>query len=61
MSRVAPPSKPRRKASSGAGSGRSKAQAGAGKPHFIYVFGAGRADGRADMKQLLGGKGANLA
>ncbi|MBI3021288.1 MAG: pyruvate, phosphate dikinase, partial [Candidatus Omnitrophica bacterium] len=30
-------------------------------PQYIYVFGGGRADGRADMKQLLGGKGANLA
>ena len=28
---------------------------------YIYAFGGGRADGRADMKQLLGGKGANLA
>ncbi len=27
----------------------------------IYSFGGGRADGRADMKELLGGKGANLA
>ena len=27
----------------------------------VYLFGAGRADGRADMKDLLGGKGANLA
>ena len=27
----------------------------------IYWFGAKRADGRADMKALLGGKGANLA
>ena len=27
----------------------------------VYVFGAGRSDGRADMKELLGGKGANLA
>ena len=27
----------------------------------IYFFGQGRADGRADMKDLLGGKGANLA
>ena len=27
----------------------------------IYWFGGGRADGRADMKALLGGKGANLA
>jgi len=27
----------------------------------VYLFGAGRAEGRADMKELLGGKGANLA
>ncbi len=27
----------------------------------VYRFGAGKADGRADMKNLLGGKGANLA
>jgi pyruvate,orthophosphate dikinase len=31
------------------------------KPRFIYTFGNGRADGRAEMKALLGGKGANLA
>ncbi|MCX5685365.1 MAG: hypothetical protein NT049_17040, partial [Planctomycetota bacterium] len=28
---------------------------------YVYFFGAGKADGRADMKELLGGKGANLA
>ncbi|MBT0663373.1 pyruvate, phosphate dikinase [Geobacter pelophilus] len=28
---------------------------------FVYFFGNGEADGRADMKNLLGGKGANLA
>ncbi|GAM08893.1 pyruvate, phosphate dikinase [Geobacter sp. OR-1] len=28
---------------------------------FVYFFGNGKADGRADMKNLLGGKGANLA
>jgi pyruvate,orthophosphate dikinase len=27
----------------------------------VYFFGDGQADGRADMKNLLGGKGANLA
>ena len=27
----------------------------------VYLFGAGKADGDADMKELLGGKGANLA
>ncbi len=28
---------------------------------YVYVFGGGTADGRSDMKNLLGGKGANLA
>ena len=28
---------------------------------YVYFFGAGKAEGRADMKNLLGGKGANLA
>ena len=28
---------------------------------YVYFFGAGKADGRADLKELLGGKGANLA
>ena len=28
---------------------------------WVYSFGGGGADGRADMKNLLGGKGANLA
>src|SRR5262247_2839425 len=27
----------------------------------VYLFGPDRVDGRADMKELLGGKGANLA
>lgn len=30
-------------------------------PRYVYQFGAGEADGRADQKNLLGGKGANLA
>eukprot|EP00439_Symbiodinium_sp_Y106_P007369 s7350_g1.t1 len=28
---------------------------------WVYNFGDGKADGRAEMKNLLGGKGANLA
>ena len=28
---------------------------------FVYFFGGGKAEGRGDMKELLGGKGANLA
>jgi pyruvate,orthophosphate dikinase len=30
-------------------------------PKYVYVWGAGRADGDGSMKPLLGGKGANLA
>jgi pyruvate,orthophosphate dikinase len=33
---------------------------GTGKK-YVYFFGGGRADGKAEMKNLLGGKGANLA
>ncbi|MEO8669341.1 MAG: PEP/pyruvate-binding domain-containing protein, partial [Bauldia sp.] len=29
--------------------------------NWVYGFGDGRAEGRADMRDLLGGKGANLA
>src|SRR5438270_9459796 len=28
---------------------------------FVYSFGGGKAEGKAEMKELLGGKGANLA
>jgi hypothetical protein len=28
---------------------------------YVYFFGEGKAEGRGDMKNLLGGKGANLA
>jgi len=31
------------------------------KVKHVYFFGAGKADGKAEMKKLLGGKGANLA
>ncbi len=30
-------------------------------PKMVYFFGGGRADGKSSMKNLLGGKGANLA
>jgi len=33
----------------------------AGKKKFVYFFGEGKAEGKAAMKELLGGKGANLA
>ena len=29
--------------------------------HWVYIFGGGKADGRAELSELLGGKGANLA
>ncbi len=39
---------------------RVSKQAGA-KGKYVYFFGGGRAEGRGDMKELLGGKGAGLA
>src|SRR3989338_6965863 len=35
-------------------------KSGAGK-RYVYSFGGGKADGNEGMKNLLGGKGANLA
>jgi len=31
------------------------------QPKYVYFFGGKKAEGRAEMKSLLGGKGANLA
>ncbi|MEN3013010.1 MAG: pyruvate, phosphate dikinase [Endomicrobiia bacterium] len=31
------------------------------QPKYVYLFGGGKADGNEKMKELLGGKGANLA
>ena len=31
------------------------------KPKYVYFFGGGESEGKASMKELLGGKGANLA
>ena len=33
----------------------------AAQKKYVYLFGKGISEGRADMKNLLGGKGANLA
>ncbi len=42
--------------------GRRTGSAGSlSRGKYVYFFGAGKADGNADMKNLLGGKGANLA
>src|SRR5919206_2188882 len=40
---------------------RSRAQSGAPKGKWVFAFGGGKAEGRAEMKNLLGGKGAGLA
>jgi len=40
---------------------RKGKSAAANRPKFVYAFGGGRSDGSAAMKDLLGGKGANLA
>ncbi len=37
------------------------AKKASGGKKYVYLFGNGKADGKADMKNLLGGKGANLA
>ncbi|MBN1353066.1 MAG: pyruvate, phosphate dikinase [Candidatus Omnitrophica bacterium] len=39
----------------------NKKKAKAKKSRYVYFFGDGKADGKAVMKNLLGGKGANLA
>ncbi|MBO0753978.1 MAG: pyruvate, phosphate dikinase, partial [Bradyrhizobiaceae bacterium] len=40
---------------------RSTADAPPASAKWVYAFGNGRAEGRSDMRDLLGGKGANLA
>src|SRR5262249_11015914 len=40
---------------------RKQAQARAPKGKWVFAFGGGKAEGRAEMKNLLGGKGAGLA
>src|SRR5688500_10063415 len=39
----------------------NRAAGGGRKVKRVYFFGGGKAEGRGDMKPLLGGKGANLA
>ena len=41
---------------------KSAARSGKGKAvKRVYFFGPGKTEGKADQKELLGGKGANLA
>jgi pyruvate,orthophosphate dikinase len=42
-------------------SASSKKSASSKGPKYVYAWGAGKADGNGGMKNLLGGKGANLA
>ena len=51
-------SRARPKAAAGPSRGKSKAT---GKGKWVYSFGDGRAEGKAAMRDLLGGKGAGLA
>ena len=44
----------------GDGMATTKSTAMVGLKH-VYAFGAGAAEGKGDQKNLLGGKGANLA
>lgn len=41
--------------------GKKASQSGSKSRKYVYFFGNGKAEGNASMKQLLGGKGANLA
>jgi pyruvate, orthophosphate dikinase len=50
-----------RKASTRNAPARSQTQAHAPKGKWVFAFGGGKAEGRAEMKNLLGGKGAGLA
>ena len=47
--------------STAAAKNKSKTSSKSSKTKYVYFFGAGKAEGKAEMKQLLGGKGANLA
>src|SRR6185436_16401611 len=53
--RKSSPAKPRKAKS------RASRKAGPKSGQWVYRFGGGRAEGRADMRALLGGKGAGLA
>src|ERR1051326_7052300 len=54
------PSSPKKSKASKAKSKAQRASAGP-KGQWVYTFGGGKAQGRSGMKDLLGGKGANLA
>jgi len=53
--------KTNKKKSSGKAAPSSKKSASSKGTKYVYTWGAGKADGNGGMKNLLGGKGANLA
>src|SRR5262245_62988160 len=59
------PSAPKKSAKKPAKAAKKSAKKAAPKKaaggKWVYAFGGGKAEGRTDMKNLLGGKGANLA
>src|SRR5215470_2491030 len=44
-----------------AGSAGDRPREATGQRQWVYAFGGGKAEGRSDMRNLLGGKGAGLA
>ena len=53
--------KPTRKAAKGKAKSKVPARAAPAKDKWVYGFGGGRAEGKPNMRNLLGGKGAGLA
>src|SRR5262249_53007858 len=56
-----PPRRPARTAKPAAKRTARPAKPAPRKAKWVYTFGDGKAEGRAEMRNLLGGKGANLA
>jgi len=54
-------SKAKKSAAKTRSSAPAKKTSAAKAPKYVYAWGAGKADGNGGMKNLLGGKGANLA
>ena len=60
--RKAAPAKTRKPAKAAKSTLKAAAKSTGAKPgKWVYAFGDGKADGKSDMRNLLGGKGANLA
>src|SRR3974377_2060471 len=56
-----PTAKRAKSAPKSAKSTRATANSAPAKGKWVYSFGDGRAEGKANMRELLGGKGAGLA